>query len=62
MKKIVYGDLMEVVHNSDGEAWEITNDEPCANCGCEWSDVYYLYGRHRCDNCAKYPEDFTIIK
>lgn len=60
LAKKVYEDLDEVIANSNGDCWEVADGKPCANCGCDWSNVYYLFGRHRCDICLKHPEDFTI--
>ena len=41
-----------VVKQYPEDCYECIDEELCPNCGCDMSDVFYLFSYYRCDNCA----------
>lgn len=50
MKK--YTDILDIVKDNPNHCNEEEELESCPNCDCEISDIYYLFGRYRCDACV----------
>ncbi len=47
-----YNDIEDLIKDHK-EDCHITEEEICGYCGCDLFEVYYLFGRYRCDNCLK---------
>jgi len=42
----------DVMKQHTEDCYKLYDDDPCPNCGCDISDVFYLFGYYRCDYCV----------
>jgi len=47
-----YEDIEDLIKDNSSDCY-MMDDEICGGCGCDMWQVYYLFGRVKCDACLK---------